>query len=266
MSRSLRAKLAVGPAVLLLAIARLLTVGPAAAEQTGRPDVVISFDGKISPRRLPRRRFAPVSLELSGSVRGTNGAPPPRLQRIELAFGARGGLDTAGLPVCPRARLRNATRRLALERCRAALVGRGEVSAEVPLNPAEPVLARAGVLAFNARSNGRPAVWVLANSTSPPVSFVLPLYLRRLPTGAYGVLMRSPVRRALGRWPRLRSFEITLARRYRAAGELRSYLNARCPLPPRFDELSVPVARATYYFAPRPTLIQPIRRLCQVRP
>jgi hypothetical protein len=265
MSRSLRAKLAVSPTVLLLAIA-YLAVGPAAAEQTGRLDVAISFDGKISPRRLPRRRFAPVSLELSGSVRATNGAPPPRLQRIELAFGARGGLDTAGLPVCPRARLRNATRRQALERCRAALVGRGEVSAEVPLNPAEPILARAGVLAFNGRSNGRPAVWVLANSASSPVSFVLPFYLRRPPTGAYGVLMRSPVRRALGRWPRLRSFEITLGRRYRAAGELRSYLNARCPLPPRFDELSVPVARATYYFAPRPTLIQPIRRLCQVRP
>ena len=77
--------------------------------------------------------------------------------------------------------------------------------------------------------------------------------------------MRSPVRRALGRWPRLRSFDITLGRRYRAGGELHSYLNARCPLPPRFDALSVPVARATYYFAPRPTLTQPILRRCRVR-
>jgi hypothetical protein len=264
MNRPLRAKLTVGPTVLLLAIA-YLTVGPAAAEQTGRLDVAVSFNGKISPRQLPRRRLAPVSLELSGSVRPTNGAPPPRLQWIELAFGARGGLDTAGLSICPRARLRNATQRQALERCRVALVGRGEISAEVPLNPAEPILARAGVLAFNGNYDGRPAVWVLANSASPPVSFVLPFYLHRLATGSYGVLMRSPVRRALGRWPRLRSFEITLGRRYRAAGELRSYLNARCPLPPRLNELSVPLARATYHFAPRPTLTQPIHRFCQVR-
>ena len=56
-----------------------------------------------------------------------------------------------------------------------------------------------------------------------------------LRSGAYGVLMRSPVRRALGRWPRLRSFQITLGRRYRAAGKRRSYLSARCPLPPRFS-------------------------------
>jgi hypothetical protein len=263
MSRPLLLKLAVAPVAVLLAVI-YVAVGPAAAEQSGRLDVAVSFDGRISPRQLPRHRPAPVSLELSGSVRGTNGAPTPRLQRIELAFGARGSVDTAGLPICSRARLRNATRGQALERCRAALVGRGELSAEVPLNPAEPILARAGVLAFNGRSKGRPVVWVLASSASPPVSFVLPFYLRSS-TGAYGILLRSPVRHALGRWPRLRSFEITLGRRYRAAGELHSYLNARCPLPPRFDELAVPIARATYYFAPRPTLAQPIRRLCQVR-
>jgi hypothetical protein len=264
MSRSPIAKLPVAPTIILLAIA-FLGAGPATAEQTGRPDVVISFDGKISPRQLPRHRPAPISLELSGTVRGTNGAPPPQLQRIELAFGARGGLDTNGLPTCPRARLRNATQRQALERCRGALVGHGVISAEVPLNPADPITARAGAFAFNARAGGRPAVWVHAYSASPPVSFVLPFYMRRLPTGPYGILMRSPVRRTLGRWPRLRSFNVDLGRRYSAGGELHSYLSARCPLPPRFDVLSVPVARATYFFAPRPTLTQPILRRCRVR-
>jgi len=263
MSRSSRLGLATGSAAILLALA-YLAAGPAAAEQTGRPGVVVSFDGGISPRALPRHRSVPITLQLSGSVRGTEGAAPPQLQRIELAFGARGGLDTAGLPVCPRARLRNATRRQALDRCRGALVGRGEIAAEVPLNPADPVLARARLLAFNGVAGGRPMVWVHAYSASPPVSFVLPFHLRRVPSGAYGLLMRSPVRRALGRWPRLRSFSVTLGRRYRASGERHSYLSARCPLPPRFDALAVPMARATYFFAPRPTLIQPIRRRCRV--
>jgi hypothetical protein len=261
MNRHIAPKPLLAAAIALLAIA----VASALAEQIGRPDVVVSFDGRITPRNLPRDRPAPVSLELGGSVRGTEGNPPPQLRQIELAFGARGGLDTTGLPVCPRARLRNATSRQALDRCRGALVGRGEIGAEVPLNPADPVLAHAQLLAFNGLSHGRPIVWALAYAASPPVSFVLPFYLRRQYTGAYGLLMRSPVRRALGRWPRLRSFEITLGRRYRAAGQARSFLNARCPLPPRFDALSVPVARATYYFAPRPTLTQPILRRCTVR-
>lgn len=260
MNRRLASKPFLAAAIALLAI----VAGSAGAEQIGRPDVVVSFDGKISPRALPRHRPVPVSLQLSGSVRGTEGAPPPQLQRIDLAFGARGGLDTAGLPVCPRAQLENATRSQALARCGGALVGHGEISAEVPLNPADPVIAHAHLLAFNGFSHGRPAFWAHAYSASPPVSFVLPFYLRRLRSGAYGILMRSPVRHALGRWPRLRSFAITLGRRFRAGGERRSFLNARCPLPPRFDALSVPVARATYYFAPRPTLVQPILRRCRV--
>lgn len=265
MSRRLNTGLAISGALLLVAFV-YLAVAPAGAEQAGWPGGVVSFDGRISPRVLPRDRRAPVSLELSGSVRGANGAPTPQLGRIELAFGARGGLDTAGLPVCPRARLRNATRRQALARCRGALVGRGVIGAEVPLNPADPIPARANVLVFNGVSHGRPAAWVHAYSKSPPVSFVLPFYVRRLPTGAYGVLMRSPVHHALGRWPRLRSFQITLGRRYRAGGKLHSYLNARCPLPPRFNALAVPVARARFFFAPRPTLTQPILRRCRVRP
>jgi len=264
MRRPLLFVILAGSAALATVVA-LGGIDPAAAERTGTPEVVVSFDGGIVPRKLPRHRPAPLSLKLRGAVYGTNGAPPPRLQRIELAFGARGGLDTAGLPVCPRARLRNATQRQALERCRGALVGRGTISAEVPLNPADPIVAQASALVFNGVSEGRPAAWVHAYSASPPVSFVLPFYLSRLPTGAYGMLMRSPVRRALGRWPRLRSFEIVLGRRYRTADGRHSYLSGSCPLPPGFDHLSVPIARATYVFAPRPTLPQAISRRCQVR-
>jgi len=239
---------------------------PAGAEQSGGGGVVVSFDGSISPRRIPRHRPVPVSLTLAGSVRSADSSALPQLRRVEIAFGARGGLDATGLPACPRGRLRDATQSQALERCRSALVGRGRIEAEVPLDPGRPLLAAASALAFNGISKGRAAVWVHAYSTSPPVSFVLPFYVKRLASGAYGTLLDSPVRRALGRWPRLRSFRLTLERRYRVGGEKRSYLNAHCPLPPRFSGFGgIPLARATYFFAPRPTLSTTILRGCRVR-
>lgn len=250
-------------AALVLGLAGLLAVG-AGAETTGGGGVVVSLDGSIQPQRLPRHRAVPISVTLSGSARATTGTTPPRLTRLEIAFGARGGLDTAGLARCPRGRLLNATGRQALERCRAALVGRGTIDAEVPLNPDEPVTAHARVLAFNGRAGGRPAVWVHAYATTPPVSFVLPFYLHRVRDGAYGVLLRAPVAAALGRWPRLRSFRIELGRRYRAHGAPHSYLSAACPLPPRFHVLSFPLARATYTFSPRPRLSTTILRSCRV--
>lgn len=242
-----------------------LGAGLAGAEQAGGGGVVVTLDGEVTPNSLPRHRPVPVAVGISGSVRSDDGGPPPRLRRLEIAFGARGGIDTEGLPRCPRARLRNATARQALARCRAALVGRGTISAEVPLNPAEPMVARAGVLAFNGRSGGRPAVWVHAYSAAPPVSFVLPFELRRLHRGGYGMAISSPVARSLGRWPRLRSFSLTLGRRYRAGGIAHSYLSADCPLPPRLHVFFFPLARATYRFDPGPTHIVTITRGCRVR-
>jgi hypothetical protein len=253
---------ALGPFLAALAVA-YLAVGPAAAEQSGRDGVVVSFNAQISPKALPRDHLAPVTISLSGGVRATDGSVPRRLRRIELAFGARGGLDAAGLPTCPRSRLRNATHGQALSRCRAALVGRGSILAEVPLSAESPLAVRAQVLAFNARSGGRPAVWLHAYSASPPVSFVLPFTVRMLRRGSYGMLLEAPVASTLGRWPRLRAFEITLGRRYRSHGRTHSYLRARCPLPPRFHSLSVPLARATYRFDPAPTIPTTILRACR---
>ena len=252
-----------GSSVLLLVLA-LLAVAPAGAERTGRAGIVVSLDGAIHPDRLPRDRAAPVSLTLRGTIAADHGGALPQLNRIEVAFGARGGLDTAGLPVCPRSRLRNATQSQALARCRGALVGRGTIDAEIPLNPAEPLEAHAAVLAFNGRSHGHPAVWVHAYSASPPVSFVLPFHLRTVDDGTYGLLLSAPVRSALGRWPRLRAFEITLGRRWSSRGIAHSYLSASCPLPPRFHIALFPLARATYRFAPRPNLSTTILRGCRV--
>lgn len=253
------------PAAAMLALlAGCLMVPGAGAERTGGGGVVVSFNARISPHRLPRHRPVPIALTLEGAVAAETGAPP-RLTQFDVAFGARGGLDTVGLPTCSRAQLRNATRAQALARCRAALVGGGAVAAEVPLNPAEPLLAHARALAFNGRFHGRPAVWVHAYSSAPPVSFVLPFYLRRPRAGAYGVLLHSPIARALGRWPRLRSFRFRLGRRYRAGGDVHSYLSAACALPPSFHAGYFPLGRATYEFAPHPTLSTTILRRCRVR-
>jgi hypothetical protein len=248
------------------AAAALWAVVPATAEQQFKAGVFIYFRGSYSPKRIPRHRLAPISLILEGGARGEDGAPPPRLRQIEIAFGGRGGLDTTDLPVCSRSQLEYATQSQALVRCRGAVVGHGEIEAEVPFNQGAPFKTHAGVVVFNGRSHGRPAAWVHAYSSTPPVSFVLPFYFSQSSVGTYGVTMRSPVGNSLGRWPLLRSFKITLGRRYSAGGRRHSYLSAHCPLGPRkLTHVSVPFARATYEFAPRPRISQPIRRFCRVR-
>ena len=257
-------KSAIALALALFAVASL-AVGVAPAEQSSRDGVGVVFNASISPNRLPRHKSVPVSVSLSGSVRSTDGSPVPPLASLEFAFGAGGGLSTAGLPRCRGAQLRNATQRQALAQCGDALVGQGTISTEVLLDPEKPVPARAGVLAFNGTVGGRPAVWIHAYSASPPVSFALPFSLHRLGAGGYSIALQTPVSSALGRWLRLRSFRIEIGRRYMVHGMQRSYLSASCSLPPRFTSVPVPLARATYRFTPRPTISETVHRNCLVR-
>jgi len=262
-SRPRRLSSAIAAALAVLAFL-LLAIAPAEAEQSGRDGILTSFYASFSPNILSRRDVQPVTISLAGGVRAGDGTTP-RLGRIELAFATQGHLDATGLPACPRSRLRNATLRQALTRCRPALVGHGWIHAEVPLAPATPLVARARALAFNARKDGRTAVWLYAYSPSPPVSFVLPFAVRQHQRGAYGLVLEAPVAPTLGRWPRLRSFRITLGRRYSRNGEQHSFLSARCPLPPQLQSLTVPIARVSYRFAPGPTINTTILRSCSAR-
>jgi hypothetical protein len=254
--------------LIALALAALglasFAVGLSNAERDGREGVIVSLDGSVSPRFLPRSHPIPVSLTLTGTI-SSEVSPPPQLGSIEVAFGARGAVSTAGLPNCPSLRLQNTSPRQALAQCAPALVGRGTIVIEDLLDPQRPVLARASALAFNGIAGGRPAVLVQGYSASPPASFVLPFYIRRHRAGAYGVTLQAAVSPYLGRWLRLRSFSVTFGRRYSVHGMSRSYLSASCPLPPRFHIGFFPLARATYHFVPAPTLTTTILRACRVR-
>ena len=224
-----------------------------------------------SPSTAPSRRLASPAIARSRSpspLPEPSTAPTPRRRpcaSLELAFGARGGLSTAGLPRCKGAQLQNATQRQALARCGSALVGRGTISTEVLLDPEKPrARSRRGP---RLQRNGRRAACRLGPCLLclATVSFALPFYLRRLRSGAYGFSLQTPVSSALGRWLRLRSFRIRIGRRYRAHGVQRSYLSASCPLPRRFHSLNFPLARATYHFTPGPTISTTILRRCSVR-
>lgn len=100
-----------------------LLAASADAERVQEGNVIVSLNGGISPRALPRHRPAPVAVHLSGHVQTSNRAPLPRVNWIKLELAWRGVLDTHGLPVCPRVRLISTSSREAIERCGGAKGG-----------------------------------------------------------------------------------------------------------------------------------------------
>lgn len=255
------------PALLLAGLAALallgaLGAGLAQGERSQRGDLIVSLDGGIAPLKLPRDRPRPVSVRLAGGLSSADGSLLPRVTRIELGLPERGVVSTRGLPACPLRRLRNTKNARALAVCGPALVGSGQVEAKVVLPEQPPFVVHARLLVFNGLVGGRRALLLHGFAARPPVSVVIPFYIRR-PGGRFGTVMAARLPSALGPWPRLARFEMTLGRRYFYRGRERSFLSASCPIPRRFTAGFFSLAQATYTLAGGRQVSTAITRGCR---
>lgn len=202
----------------------------ARGERNQNGNLIVSLDGGLSPLALPRDRPAPVAVQLEGGLQTSDRQPLPRVTRIEIGLPSQGVISTRGLPRCAPRLLRNAKPPEALAACRQALIGRGRLQAQVALPNQATFATGARVLAFNGRIDGARAVFLHAYTADPPTVAVLPLRLQR-GSGRFGLALVGNLSPALGPWPRLRHFDLTLFRRYPYRGRTRSYLSASCPIP-----------------------------------
>ncbi len=239
--------------------------GPAAAERAQVGNLIVSLDGGIFPRKLPRHRPAPVSVHLAGRVLTTDRSPLPRVNWIKLELAWRGVLNTHGLPVCPAARLRYTDSEQAIERCGDAQVGRGGLFAQVFVPNQEPFDVKAQLNAFNGRTKaGRPAVLVHAYAPRPPVSFVIPFSVHHR-SGSFRTVLVALIRRSAGPWPHVANFQVSVSRSFDHDGQKRSYLKASCPVPKSFSAGFLSFARATYTFEGGSQITTESVRSCRAR-
>lgn len=250
--------------VVALAVVAALTATAARAERVQRGNLIVSLDGGLSPLALPRDRPAPVAVHLAGGLQTSDRSPLPRVTRIELGLPAQGVISTEGLPTCRPRLLRDAKPPEALAACRGALVGRGGLRASVALPNQGPFPVSAGVLAFNARVDGRRAVLLHAYTADPPTVAVLPLRLRK-GSGRFGLALVGDLAPALGPWPRLRRFDLTLFRRYSYRGRPRSYLSASCPIPDSLTAGFFSLARLSVRLEDGRRIGTAIARSCRAR-
>lgn len=255
----------VGALVALTALlACALTATLAQGERTQYGSLIVSLKGEMAPLTLPRDRSVPVTVRLQGALGTADGSQLPRVTSIELGLPGEGKIFTKGLPVCPVLRLTNTSQTKALRKCRAALIGRGQIEADVLLPNQRPFRIHAPVLAFNGRVKGRRAVVMHAISKSPPTVVVIPFVLRRRP-GRFGLALVADLPSHLGPWPHFARFDLTLSRRYRYRGQVHSYLSASCPIPPRWTAGFFSLANVTYTLEGGRKVSTGIARSCRAR-
>jgi hypothetical protein len=234
------------------------------AEISQRGDLRVTFNGKLTPRRLPRLGTAPVKVSVGAKIADIHGDTPPQLRQIAIWINREGHFTRAGLPVCQLSQVQPSTTTDALKACRRSLVGQGSFSARVLLPEQAPFPSNGKVYAFNGFFNGHPAILAHIYGTSPvPTSYTIPFAISHS-RGIYGTVLRASFPPFTSEWGYVTGLQMTLGRSFSYKGHKRSYLSAGCPAPKGFPSAVFPFARANFAFAGRQTLISTLTRSCGV--
>lgn len=254
-------------AVIGLLLATVLSGAAIAhAELAGEDGLFVSFGGGFTPRSLPRDRNVPVTVRLDTAIKTADGTAPPQLRQISFAVNRYGRISTVGLPVCNSGQLESTDTEIALERCRPALVGRGQFDANVafPNRPTFPVHGQ--MLAFNGRAHGRPAILLHIHGSSPAeVTVVLAFTIEHPAQGKFGTVLTAKIPRLASDLGYVTNVSMKFERTYRYRGKSYSFLSARCAAPSGFPGAIFSFTRGTFSFAENKQIVTTLTRNCTVR-
>jgi hypothetical protein len=236
--------------------------GGAGAEVVQHGDLRVAFDGKLTPRSLPRSGSAPVTVAVGGRISTTDGKIPPQLRRITIAINRFGRIATGSLPSCQIEQIQPATTEGALEVCGSSMVGEGSFSAKVLLPEQTPFPSAGKIYAFNGTYDGRPAILAHVYGTEPvPTSYTLPFEIGHA-KGTFGTVLSVSLPKVTSEWGYITGLKLNLART--GAGQ-RPYASASCPAPKGFPGAVFPFARTTFAFKGGVELSTTLNRSCRVR-
>jgi hypothetical protein len=246
-----------------------LTLGGAVAataevEQSG--NLIVSFDGGISPHALPRSEPAPVGVTIDSGFKTTDGSdPPPQLQQISIGINRNGTIYDRGLPTCRVRKIQPATIAAARRICGGAIVGKGHIELRVELANQAPFTFKGPLLVFNAkRAGGQRRLLAQIYGTKPPSAFVLTFKVLKA-KGAFGTVIKTTLPEAARDWAYVTRFDMRLRRLYTYRGKRHSFISAACEAPPGFPGAVYQFARGSFKFAEGQRVSDELVRNCKVR-
>lgn len=219
---------------LLLAVGALLTAAGAAVAQKATVvragNLVLRINGGVTPKKLPRRRRAPITLTASANVRTVDGSHPPAAKAVTLDFDRQGAIDAKGLPTCTAGKLQSRDTRSAKRACPKAIVGGGQTTVEVAFPEQAPFSASGPLVVFNGGvHHGVTKLYIHAYVSVPtPTALVTRVTVKKIHKGRYGTRAVASIPVIAGGSGSVTSFRLSIHRNFRRHGHRESYLLAKC--------------------------------------
>jgi hypothetical protein len=220
-----------GAALLACVLGSVALLAVSAAAETVRAgNLIVEIEGGVTPKKLPKKAPAPITLKVSGQLKTADASHVPVLKTVALQFDRHGHIYTKGLPTCRVGQLKSTVTAQAKKVCGSALVGTGRVSAEIALPEQAPFTAGGPLLIFNgAPKGGRPVLIFHVYAHVPaPTTFVTTGVVGKA-SGKYGTSTLIQIPTIVGGQGSLTSFEATIHKTWTYKGQQKSLLLASCP-------------------------------------
>lgn len=256
-----RGRRTVRKALLAALLALLVAAGGAYAFEVSAGDIIITGDGGFTPKALPRKHDAPITLYGGGRISTVSGAYPPILKTLTFEFDRHGSVQTTGLPVCAKGKLIATTVATARRNCPGAIVGEGFGKAVVTFPEQGPIIAASPITLFNGpKRHGQDTLFAHAYlDVGGPTTFIVPIVIQRIHKGVYGYRTEAKIPPIAGGYGHPVSGSLRIGHRWTYRGKPHSYVNARC-------ETGHLQARGEFTFADGNVLFGTFIKPCSVRP
>ena len=222
--------------VLVLALSAALAVGVAAVASATQitlraGNLILTFGGNVSPKKLPRHHFAPASAKVFGKVKTSDGTHPSAFREAQFDIDRNVLVNSTGLPVCRPGQLEARDTKAAKRVCGKTLVGSGHADAEIAFPEQTPIKVPSPLLVFNGGTHGgKTKLLIHTFITVPaPTAIVTQVTLQRKHKGRFGLHGVAKIPVIAGGSGSALDFSFKVKRFYRFRHRKRSFLMARCP-------------------------------------
>jgi hypothetical protein len=190
-----------------------------------------SIETAISPKKLPKKTFAPATLKVvakTGTTTAANGVPSPSTSAV-IDFDKGMKIFTKGLPTCNPAVLQNVSTEIAEQKCGAAKIGSGVAHALLPTGSRVYEIEQT-VTAFNGvPQGGKPTVLLHSYGTTPiQTTLVLVGTVSNFNKEGFGPRLDVSIPLIAGGTGAIEDFTVTIDKKYRYEGKPASFINAEC--------------------------------------
>lgn len=216
-------------ALIAVSVAGIATAGnkPVTVEAG---NLVFTFNGGFSPKKLPKKKLAPISLSASGKIATKDGSHPPALREAIVETDKNGAVNVTGFPTCTSGKLQSQDTAHAEAICKKAIIGKGTTEVEIAFPEQKPIRVPSKLLVFNGGSKGGVTTFFIhAYITVPtPAAIVTTVKIKKIHKGRYGLLSIASVPKIAGGSGSVKSFSLTINKKYTYKGKKMSILSAKC--------------------------------------